>query len=440
MQSWAQAILAGGVTLLASNAWGFSREEADRIRDYWREPGRYRTTTPADADRNGRFQVRLTPEGSKWIWDIRAKLKIPKGTAKLPNAAWQKWIDQRVAKDRAEAAALARMKNHQTTGKLIPVVGVIPECPPQPQDLMDLVGEAPPLAECAEPIAHELIYPDGTRLVLVDNVPMAPQYAFYRFREGIRDFGQKMKDMPRESVDKILQEAGVSDRHRRVFQAVSLLEGGFDSINTYDTGFVSAGFIQFACLTEGGHSLGQVLLDQKRTAPETFERDFRRIGLDVDDRGLLVALKIGTGDVTKGNEAALRIIEDKRLAGAFVVAGKNSPAYRTSQLRVATRMYFPENDSLAVFVNGLLVQGKVSDVIKSEAGLATLMDLKVHTGNLGNLGGLITEVMLREGLKTIAEASPWEADIIKGMKHRGQFLTDKSLSQPPTPPRPAQEP
>ena len=104
-------------------------------------------------------------------------------------------------------------------------------------------------------------------------------------------------------------------------RAVSILEGGFDSVNTYDTGYVSVGFIQFASLKEGGGSLGAVLKNFKAADPLAFASDFHRFGVDVDETGHLVVVDPTSGAVATGAEANARIIEDKRLIAVFGRAG-----------------------------------------------------------------------------------------------------------------------
>jgi hypothetical protein len=43
--------------------------------------------------------------------------------------------------------------------------------------------------------------------------------------------------MSPEELNRIFAASGLTPVEARVMRAVSLLEGGFDSINTYDTGF-----------------------------------------------------------------------------------------------------------------------------------------------------------------------------------------------------------
>ena len=69
--------------------------------------------------------------------------------------------------------------------------------------------------------------------------------------------------MPDARLKALFAAAGFTGSEQRVMKAVSRLEGGFDSVNTYDTGFVSIGFIQFITEGEGKGSLLEVLQQEK---------------------------------------------------------------------------------------------------------------------------------------------------------------------------------
>ncbi len=76
------------------------------------------------------------------------------------------------------------------------------------------------------------------------------------------------------------------------------MEGGFESVNTYDTGWVSIGFIQFITGERGTGSLMEVLACLKKDNPEEYDRYFRRFGIDFDDRGILVVVDPSTAAET----------------------------------------------------------------------------------------------------------------------------------------------
>src|SRR5579862_2725092 len=58
----------------------FTDEERQAIVQFWSESGRYVAHLPADAEKNGPFQVRLTVAGSSWIREynrLRGLAKVP---------------------------------------------------------------------------------------------------------------------------------------------------------------------------------------------------------------------------------------------------------------------------------------------------------------------------------------------------------------------------
>src|SRR2546421_3288125 len=190
---------------------------------------------------------------------------------------------------------------------------------------------------------------------------MRTKYPSYRFPQGVMSAGTPVKSLPPEEIDGLFQQAGIPDTAQHVMKAVSMLEGGFDSINTYDTGYVSVGLIQFACLSKGSGSLGSVLLREKLDDLQAFNEDFRSYGLDVSTSGSLVALDIDSGITREGAAAARQIINDKRLIAVFQHAGKQSKAFRIAQLRVAMDAYYPANDMVTVNANGQRITGRVND-------------------------------------------------------------------------------
>ena len=242
--------------------------------------------------------------------------------------------------------------------------------------------------------------------------------------------GQMLKDMPAAELNGLFAEAGFNESEQRIARAVSILEGGFESVNTYDTGYVSVGFIQSACLEAGRGSLGETLLSEKRASPEAFARDFRKYGLDITDDGTIVVLDLQTGVELTGKPAAAKIIDDKRFAAVFQKAGRQSKEFRLAQIRIARDHYWPTNDALSIKLGDNSITCKVSDVIKSEAGIATLYDRKVNRGTLAPISDVIAKVMAAHNLTQISEVGPFEREIIVQMKYRTNFLNDTTLSQP----------
>lgn len=417
----------------------FSTAERQRVLAYWAEPGRYLALAPANVREVGVWQVRMTAEGSLWLWQYnrtRSAVKVPPGQVPPPRTpeeeAWDKWIDARIAFETHRAGLAARAANFQAIGREVPALGtgLPPTNPgPIPEGLVRLAGNPPAFAEAVAPRRHTVRLDDWTR-EYDDNVPMRPRFAFYRFPQGVRDFGTRVRELPESERRRLFERAGIDASTQRVFAAVSLLEGGFDSINTYDTGYVSVGFIQFAALSEGGHSLAQVLLSQKKNDPRAYEQDFRRFGIDATPNGLLACIDLETGAELHGQPAALEIIADKRLTAVFHRAGSRSDAFRIAQLRVARDLYFPANDTVSIEVAGKTMTAKIGDLFKSEAGLATLMDRKVNTGRLGDLEAILAELVTKHKLTDLKQAARFEREIVSRLKYRKDYLAEPGLTQP----------
>jgi hypothetical protein len=288
----------------------------------------------------------------------------------------------------------------------------------------------PPFAEAVLPSRHVVTFHDGTSLEYVDNLKMRPSFAYYRFRHGVKSGGVRVREMPASELQGLFKSAGLDARAQRIFAAVSLLEGGFDSVNTYDTGYVSVGMIQFACLQGGAGSLGEVLQQWKRASPAAYQRNFRAFGLDVDAEGRLVALEIGTGEERVGADAALQIIADKRLTAVFQRAGRVCRDFRVAQLRTAYERFYPADERVDVLLGGKTVSVRVGDVFRSEAGMATVMDRKVNTGKLEGLGAAIEEAAADFGIVDPAELPVLEYALVRSYTYRKDYLVAEDLSKP----------
>lgn len=169
---------------------------------------------------------------------------------------------------------------------------------------------------------------------------------------------------------------------------------------------------------------------EKRQRPTDFERDFRVFGIDVDDKSTLVVVDPSTGAEVRGPDANRAIINDKRLIAVFQRAGQKSTAFRLAQIEVTKQRYYPANMEFTTTVGGREIKGKVSDVIKSEAGMATLLDRSVNTGSIKLLNEELGKLMTEHNLTSPEQIAPYEAELIKRLKWRHDFLEDASLAQP----------
>ncbi len=420
----------------------FSSFERDRILAYWREPDRYTCAVPEKADRQGLWQVRLTVSGSLWLLNYNRARGVKAPPTQIPGAqneeqkAWEQWIDAKVAYDRYRAALVADAANERVLGRPVrPDDKTVPTDPqpwpgPAPASLVALAGNPPSFAETVVPMEHRVKFDDGTEIRYEDNVKMRARYAYYRFEKGAMSPGTPVKAVSPSTLDRLFKKAGTTESEARILRAVSLLEGGFDSVNTYDTGFVSVGFIQFASLKDGANSLGRMMLDYKQNDPSGFEADFRIYGLDVSPSGTLTALDLETGVEVAGADATMRIIQDKRCLAVFQRAGQRSDGFNAAQIRAAKRLFWPAEDSVTVNVGGRSLNGKVGDIVKSEAGLATLLDRKVNTGKLDPLATVVQAVADRRQVRFFLDLAKYEREIVDALRYRKDYLADTGLAQP----------
>lgn len=435
MRGLTLVLLGIGMAALSAAA-SFTRAEIDQIRRFWIEPGRYAKTDPDNMRRAGKYQVRLTVAGSEWIWNYyraRGYGKVNPSTDPLSiKDAMDQWLEQRVAYDRYIAACNANKKNALELGIPIPETGEAPFDPGPPnQELVDLAGEPPNFAEAVCPKQHRIAFPSGITLTYQDNVDMRPKYAYYRFSQGVRSSGRAVKDMPETELAQLFADAKVNQSVMRVMRAVSILEGGFDSLNTYDTGFLSVGVIQFATLKEGAGSLGAVLSRLKKDNPKAFQTAFRQYGIDVAANNALISLDLVTGDELVGPAAVQNIIDDKRLAAVFQHAGQTCREFCIAQIQVARDRYYPADDVVAVTdPTGKKLSAKVYEIVRSEAGMATLMDRKVNTGKIDPFPRVLSDLMVAYSLKDPREAALYEAELVARVKYRKDYLADPQLSQP----------
>lgn len=419
-------------------------EQASTIR-YWSVPGRIEVSAPPPVAQAGPWHVRLTADASRWLW---AYQKAVGATALSPTvvargasdtAAWERWVQARVDRDRWRAQQAADRANSAVTGRpTVPdAVKEPPDPGPIPADLLAAAGNPPPLAGIRAPLLYTVRFDDGEVYSYTDQVNMRPRYAYFRNESGVMDVGYRLagdRDEARQrreraALSDVFRSAGISESERRVMEAVSGLEGGFDAVNTYDTGSISIGFIQFISGAEGRGSLADVMGCEKREDPAAFEADFRRFGLDVDASGEMAVLDPDTGAELRGADAVRRVIADKRLTAVFQRAGRRTP-FRSAQVRIARSRYWPADDPIEVVVGGERTSIRAGDVIRSEAGLATLYDRKVNRGAIGPLGDVVSRVLAAHGVASLASPADYEREIIEALTYRRNFLKAPGLSQP----------
>jgi hypothetical protein len=467
-------LVASGAVALAPMAQAkFAPEERDAIFAFWNSPGRYEVTD--DFRTNSPYLVRQTADGSRWQWNYDALRGIGKGAGKVTRAksidpAWEPWVKAKVAYDYALASQAALAANLKWKG-IVPVAedsmgdagGTVTDPGPMPATLASYLPAPPPFAQCVVAKRYLVRFEDSTPALggpdavnldpasiglapaassptskgnganydFVDHVELRPRNSYFRFENGVRKAGLAVKNLDPAVLQDLSTRAGLTESESRVMRAVSMLEGGFESVNTYDTGFLSVGLIQFAAQSTGTGSLGAVLRRLRDDEPESFQKDFRRFGIDITDERQLVALDLRTGEEKVGPDAVATIIDDKRLTAVFQRAGERCDAYRLAQLKVAKEWYFPADDTVKFQVDGNNISMRVGDIVRSEAGLATLMEQKVHKGGYPSLGPTLTAVANEFRVLSPEQLVALEAVVVQRMKDRMDFLQDPTLSQPP---------
>ena len=427
------AVLAMAAVMGTDAFAAFNTFEREKILAYWAQSERYTSFVPEST--KGTWQVRLTSDGSLWLWALNQKRGLGKIFSNpVPRndeeRKWEDWISAKVAYDRWMAGLTANLAN-AAMGVSPADIGPEPSLPGAiPESLYRMVGDAPNFAQAVQPKQHSITFHDGYKVAFQDNTKVDPRYPYYRFEEGVRHGGQQVKKMPAEDLDKLFAEANIPDAAQKVMKAVSMLEGGFDSVNTYDTGYVSVGFIQFACASRGAGSLGAVLQREKAANSQAFESDFKQLGIDVKDDGTLQVLGLTDGNLYEGYDAALQIIKDKRLIAIFQRAGATSRPFKIAQLQVAREQYYPADETFQIKFGNETKTVKVSDLVKSEAGMATVMDRKVNTGKISPLPTKAQEIAKSFGVKSVEELAQYEREIVANIRFRKSYLDDETLTQP----------
>ena len=439
--AFAQAPVVPQTPAAAHTATSFTDTERAALITYWAAPGRYAKSLPSDALSRGIWQVRLTPEGSAWLLKYQNAIgsrgvapTVDPTSLASDHAGWKSWVQAKIGLDRHIAQDVADSANRAAglpTAATPQFAAALADPGPIPPSLLASVGNPPSFAYAVTPMQYSVLFDDADSYVYTDNVQLPPAYAYYRFPQGVAVSGGHPSDAENAAL---FAAAGMTESEQRISSAVSKLEGSFEAINTYDTGSVSVGFIQFVTMDDGKHSLSEVLQREKLDHPDEFARDFHRFGIDVSPDGVIDVIDPATGAELIGPDAVHKLVDDKRLIAVFQRAGRHSTSFRVSQIQIARSHYWPADDPITInIVTGSGTQtltGKVSDVVHSEAGIATLFDRKVNRGSCEPITSVLTKLIQAHGLSSLADAAQYEREIITALKYRGEFLNDTSLTQP----------
>lgn len=430
------AVPAACIAVPAACAPMFTDAERATIAAFWNQPGRYRMSAGDGTVSSGPWDVRLTPGASRWLRAYRGATgasTLPPGRLTKPSegemVAWEEWVTNKIAYDRWQAQTDADGAN-AASGIAAQAKAMPPYPGPIPAGLLQAAGNPPPFAAAIARRKYTVTFDGGEAFDYHTNVRMRERFAYYRWDQGTVGTGSALRSLPAEELDKLFASTGMTPLEQHVMHAVSQLEGGFESVNTYDTGYVSVGFIQFTTGDEGRGSLLEVMASEKKSSPDDFTRDFHNLGMDVNQANTLVVVDPSSGAELTGADAVMKVIDDKRLVAIFQRAGRHSTPFRAAQISVAKSHYWPANDAFSIVVDGRKIQGKVGDVIRSEAGIATLYDRKVNRGSVAPFADTVQALMQEKGLKSVAEAARYEREIITRLIYRVNFLEHPELTQP----------
>lgn len=212
------------------------------------------------------------------------------------------------------------------------------------------------------------------------------------YANGVMYAGQSNIQLDVNSIASI----GLSQNHAKALQYVSVHEGKFDAINSYDKAIFSYGFVQFVGKQEHGASLNDVLNSMRTNAGNAFQQVFGRVG--IGSEGRTVTVLDDRGSKLTNDQAWLYIQKDVRLAGAFIQAGFD-PALVLEQLRMANNLYVQPALKRAIDVNGM--QRPLGEFITTEGLVTAVIAIAVSRGVGGMskiLGEACSKVASQQGI------------------------------------------
>ncbi|HEY4244777.1 MAG TPA: DUF4157 domain-containing protein [Kofleriaceae bacterium] len=219
---------------------------------------------------------------------------------------------------------------------------------------------------------HDYAFADGEHVKVRDHVvSYATSVSFGVDSEGAPDHKQ---------VTDVMATAGLSSSRQKILAGISALEGGFDTVNTYDRAKVTWGFVQW---TGGSHSdLTSTLTIIKQKQPDAFAKAFQAYGIDVVDNELSITVP-GSKDTITGEDAANAIMGNPKLAAVLAHAGRNTDIQK-GEVQAAAQLEIDEAMNMRVPID--LGKGKkkvvtASTLMTSEYGIGFLANTYVHSGS-----------------------------------------------------------
>ncbi|MBL8067150.1 MAG: hypothetical protein JNM28_01755 [Armatimonadetes bacterium] len=413
-------------------AHAFSPQEADRIVTFWNQEGRLKSE---DLHPTEPFQPVYAPAASVWLHEMYKKrdpgrplipTKIPAPRTER-DRQWDLAIDRQMAQDFAWATSAAAWMNRGLAESATIGSPTSRTLAALPADLLAVAGEPPPFYEVNRPQRATVVF-DGFYGVYSEAVDVPNKYLFYRSACGTATTANP----PSESdLRTLVHLAGISTKLVKPILAVAQLEGGFDTVNTYDSGGISLGIIQFASLPSGRGSLVALLQSYRQKNPAEYAANFRKYGVDVAPDGRLTVVDPRTGFELSGSDAVQAVVEDKRLTAVFQRAATLSQNFKSAQLRLFAQAFNPAGISIPVTLGGQSISVPVTKFITSESGMATLMDRLVNRGNLDGLPEIVGRIARDAGVTTVSGLAGLERPIVEAMTYRNNFLAVSALTQPP---------
>jgi hypothetical protein len=295
---------------------------------------------------------------------------------------------------------------------------------------------SPPTPSMRKVHRYDITLPGSTTAFSYRDDPVAPSYQYLINDTGVGRAGTKLSN--RTDAAAIFTAAGITDATvRKVMTKVSSHEGGLEAVNTYDTGYISIGFIQFTTGADGTGSLIRVLREMRTSNATEYDTYFHSMGIDVDDVALTV-VDPATGAIRRGGDAVRAVMDDKRLTAVFQRAGTDSRAFQAAQVKRAHDEYYHGPQSFTVTQSSVTITGTYGDVLTSEAGKTAMMDRAVQRG----VGGARNKfrdackavIAAHPTVTTLAQLAAYEIEIIPSLVNRIQVLTETDLTQPPAAP------
>ncbi|MGV3720057.1 MAG: hypothetical protein ACO1SX_04025 [Actinomycetota bacterium] len=225
--------------------------------------------------------------------------------------------------------------------------------------------------------SHRFIFPGGSAVEFTDRARRSRDQAR---RDWVVMHGgaERASAEPDSTFAAAGRAAGLTPQSIEALRFVSRHEGGFDAINTWDRARFSWGFIQFA----GGRGFPPALAHFKATSPELFRKLLGDYGVDVlpgeNGRPEPVYVEPDSGKLIRGAAAEQAYGDDPLVVALFIRAGR-VPEVKQRQVEAAIRDY-----ALPALVD-TFQDVRVSDILRSQQGLAMLIDRKVHEGNVRRL-------------------------------------------------------